>query len=132
MQKKTGVSTRKTFPKSARLLKKRDFRFRPYQKFFTDRFSFYFKKEGLGRLGISISKKVLKKASDRNRIKRLLREAYRELRPEIPQVDVHIVGREGDLIRFEKLKKVDIAKELGLWLSEVRKERSVGGGKKLD
>lgn len=132
MQKKTGVSPRKTFPKSARLLKRSDFRFRPYQKFFTDRFSFYFKKDGLGRLGISISKKVLKKASDRNRVKRLLREVYRELRAEIPLVDLHVVGKEGDLSRFENLKKSDISKEFALWLFEVRKERGEVRGKKVD
>lgn len=109
------------FPKSARLLKKSDFRFRPYQKYFSDRFSFYFKKNGEGRLGISISKKVLKRATDRNRIKRLLREVYREIREEIPRVDVHVVAREGDLERWSNLKKADIFTEWKEWSDELQK-----------
>ncbi len=109
------------FPKTARLLKKSDFRFRPYQKYFTDRFGFYFKKNGAGRLGISISKKVLKRATDRNRIKRLLREVYREMREGIPKVDVHVVALEGDLEKWIKLKKVDVASELRRWTDELQK-----------
>jgi ribonuclease P protein component len=109
------------FPKSARLLKKSDFRFRPYKKFFSDRFSFYFKKDGAGRLGISISKKVLKKATDRNRLKRLLRESYREIRTTIPKVDIHVVAREGDLERWKNVKKKDIQQEWESWASELNK-----------
>ena len=109
------------FPKTARLLKKSDFRFRPYQKYFTDLFGFYFKKNGAGRLGISISKKVLKRATDRNRIKRLLREVYREIREEIPLVDVHVVALEGDLEKWTKLKKVDVASDLRRWTDELQK-----------
>lgn len=109
------------FPKTARLLKKSDFRFRPYRRYFTDRFSFYFKKEGQGRLGISISKKVLKRATDRNRIKRLLREVYREIRAEIPKVDVHVVAREGNLENWAGLKKNDIAGDWKKWADELQK-----------
>lgn len=109
------------FPKAARLLKKKDFRFRPYRKFFTDRFKFYFKKDGAGRLGISISKKVLKRATDRNRLKRLLRESYREIRLMVPKVDIHVVAREGDLERWKDLKKKDIQKEWENWSNELSK-----------
>jgi ribonuclease P protein component len=111
------------FPKAARLLKKSDFRFRPYQKFFSDLFSFYFSKNGRGRLGISVSKKVLKSAVDRNRLKRLLREVYRERREAFPKVDIHVVAREGELDRWKGLKKKDIEKEWEGWASELQKER---------
>lgn len=130
MQKKAGAPQKKAFPKSSRLLKKSDFRFRPYHKFFSDRFRFYFKKDGLGRLGISISKKVLKKATDRNRLKRLLREAYREIRPEISKVDVHIVAKEGDVARWENLKKADIERELRLWLRGAESKKDENSAKK--
>lgn len=40
-------------------------------------FVLYINKEGSGRLGLSIAKKILKKASDRNRVKRCLRDFYR-------------------------------------------------------
>lgn len=74
-------------------------------------------------MGISISKKVLKKATDRNRIKRLLRESYREMREKIPEVDVHVVAREGELQRWDKLKKKDIFRELENWIHEIQGHR---------
>lgn len=72
-------------------------------------------------MGISISKKVLKRATDRNRIKRLVREVYREIRDEIPKVDVHVVAREGNLEQWAKLKKNDIAGDWKKWTYEVQK-----------
>ena len=113
-----------SFPKSARLLKKTDFRFKPFKKYFSERFSFYYSPEGAGRIGISISKKVLKKATDRNRLKRLLRESFRELRGQINKVDLHIVAKEGDLSRWDGLKKQDIDEELKSWMDEAFKKHS--------
>ncbi len=45
------------------------------------------------RLGLAIAKKLLKKASDRNRIKRLVRESYRKKKDELGAVDIVILGR---------------------------------------
>jgi putative membrane protein insertion efficiency factor/ribonuclease P protein component len=66
-----------SFPKSARLRKSRDFQFRPYKRFHAEFFNFLYTSKGQGRLGISVSKKVLKRATSRNRVRRLLKEVFR-------------------------------------------------------
>lgn len=45
------------------------------------------------RLGITVPKRVLKFAHDRNRIKRLLREAFRHRRNEMPAIDLVLLAR---------------------------------------
>ncbi len=53
------------------------------------------------RLGISISKKKVRKATDRNRIKRMIREAFRTNKPEISTgLDLIVVPR-GPAFSFE-------------------------------
>ncbi len=57
------------------------------------------------RLGISIGKKKVPAASERNRIKRLLREAFRLSKSELPQgVDLVIVPR-GPGLTFEQASR---------------------------
>lgn len=46
------------------------------------------------RLGLAISKRVSKRAVERNRIKRLLRESFRQIRSRLPAVDVVVMARE--------------------------------------
>ena len=46
-----------------------------------------------GRLGITVSKKVSKRAVDRNRIKRLVRESFRDLHTSLPNNDFVIIAR---------------------------------------
>ena len=48
---------------------------------------------GEGRIGTSISKKVLRRAVARNRVRRLVREVFRENREALSGKDLHIVGR---------------------------------------
>lgn len=49
---------------------------------------------GHARLGLAISKRVSKRAVDRNRIKRLVRESFRRVRHDLPPVDLLLMARE--------------------------------------
>ncbi len=45
------------------------------------------------RLGLAVSRKVSKRAVQRNRIKRIVRESFREQRNELPPLDVLVIAR---------------------------------------
>lgn len=47
------------------------------------------------RLGLAVPKKVARRAVDRNRIKRQIRESFRQQQPHLPAVDVVILARGG-------------------------------------
>ncbi|WP_143525911.1 ribonuclease P protein component [Rhodanobacter sp. C05] len=49
---------------------------------------------GHARLGLAISKRVSKRAVERNRIKRLLRESFRRIRYQLPAIDLMVMARE--------------------------------------
>ena len=49
---------------------------------------------GHARLGLAISKRVSKRAVERNRIKRLLRESFRRIRHQLPAIDLMLMARE--------------------------------------
>lgn len=56
------------------------------------------------RLGITLAKKRVNKAHDRNRIKRVLRESFRLHQHKLPDVDIVIVGKSGlDKLTNEEL-----------------------------
>jgi len=59
-------------------------------------FSVRYRPNGLdhARLGLAISKRVSKRAVERNRIKRLLRESFRHVRSQLPPVDLVVMARE--------------------------------------
>jgi len=59
-------------------------------------FSVRYRQNGLdhARLGLAISKRVSKRAVERNRIKRLLRESFRRVRHQLPPVDLLVMARE--------------------------------------
>jgi ribonuclease P protein component len=118
------------FPKSARLLKSAQFRFAQYRRFQSDWFTFVYQFEGKGRLGVSISKKVLRNAAARNRIRRLIRETFRcELaRPESPVngLDLHIVALSSLKTDWRNLKRVDVELQFQDWFAKLA---SSGAGK---
>ncbi|RDS81594.1 ribonuclease P protein component [Dyella monticola] len=49
---------------------------------------------GHARLGLAISKRVSKRAVDRNRIKRLVRESFRRAGAKLPPIDLMVMARE--------------------------------------
>jgi ribonuclease P protein component len=57
------------------------------------------------RLGIAVGKKKVRKATARNRIKRLIREAFRLSKPELPAgVDLIVIPR-GAPLTFEAVRR---------------------------
>jgi ribonuclease P protein component len=49
--------------------------------------------EGSARLGLAVSRKVSKRAVERNRIKRVVRESFRAERARMPALDVLVIAR---------------------------------------
>ena len=92
-------STALGFPRSARLLNGADYA-RVFEKAerFSDRyFTLLWRPNDQcgSRLGLAVSKKNCRRAVDRNRIKRLIRESFRRRRPDLPAVDVVVLTRRG-------------------------------------
>lgn len=85
------------FKKTQRLLKKIDYDqvFEQAKKIVTTEFILLYRENNLGyaRLGLALSKKMIAKAHDRNRIKRLLREGFRQSC--LPAVDMVFLARQG-------------------------------------
>jgi ribonuclease P protein component len=85
------------FRKTQRLLTKKDYNhvFEQAKKIVTPEFIILSRENNLGcaRLGLALSKKAIAKAHDRNRMKRLLRESFRQ--KELPSIDVVFLARQG-------------------------------------
>jgi ribonuclease P protein component len=111
------------FPKTARLLKSRDFKFSRYKRYQSDWFGFTYQLGGSGRLGVSISKKVLRNATARNRVRRLLRESFRGLRGRVETgalaVDVHVVALPTLKTVWRTLGKADVSRRVEDWYGKV-------------
>ncbi|UOG92688.1 MAG: ribonuclease P protein component [Candidatus Thiothrix sulfatifontis] len=68
---------------------------------------------GFPRLGMAIAKKALRRAHERNRIRRLVRESFRQHQASLPAVDMVIMCR-ADVLT---MSNTDIFQQLeGLWL----------------
>ncbi len=85
------------FPRSARLLASAEFggvfagAERVADRFFT--VLGVSNVHGEARLGLAISKRAARRAVDRNRIKRVVRESFRHRRPELPPLDIVVMAR---------------------------------------
>jgi len=62
----------------------------------------------VARLGIIVAKKKVKTAVARHRIKRLVRESFRQARQSLPDIDVIVLARQG----IEKKSNQTIFNEL--------------------
>lgn len=100
-----------TFPKTKRLRKSREFVFSRFRKHQSENFLFVYSHQGSGRLGISIAKKVLKESVARNRVKRLVREAFRYQQASLSTVDLHVIGKAKLSQHWKNLKRCDVENE---------------------
>lgn len=87
-----------SFKKSSRLLKKSDYDhvFSKAKKITLTEFVILYRKnnQAYPRLGMALSKKMIAKAHDRNRIKRLIRESFRNNK-QLPCIDIILLARTG-------------------------------------
>jgi ribonuclease P protein component len=85
-----------SFPKASRLLAADDFRrvFAGPRKSADGCFTVLYRPSAgeHARLGLAISKRRLRRAVDRNRIKRIVRESFRAHRSHLPPVDVVVLA----------------------------------------
>lgn len=115
-----------SFPKSSRLLTPRD-----YARVFDDvqirvphrNFLILatFNTQGHARVGLVFSRKNLKLAVQRNRVKRRIRETFR-LQPDFPALDIVVLGRRG----LADVDNVTLNRLLDdLWSRLIRKHRQL-------
>ena len=80
---------------------------------------------GFPRLGMAIAKKALRRAHERNRIKRLVRESFRHHQANLPAVDIVVMCRHDVLT----MSNAELFQQLeGLWL-RLHKLYSAGSGR---
>lgn len=83
-------------PRTARLLRPADFAalrersLRVSTRHFTAQ---YRATQAAARLGMAVSRKVSKRAVERNRIRRQIRETFRLIRAQLPSVDLLVIAR---------------------------------------
>lgn len=108
--------TRSVFRKQHRLLSSREFRyvFQRAWKRSSGGLSVYVRRteSGYARLGIAISRKCAAAAVDRNRIRRVIREAFRLRKDRLGSVDIVFLGRPGLADKNKKELRAVVDKHL--------------------
>lgn len=91
----TGRSARQDFPRDCRLLTGGDFSrvFRARRTVADRYFRIHHADSDRPRLGLAVSKRVDKRAVNRNRIRRIAREVFRVHRVDLPDRDLVVVAR---------------------------------------
>ncbi|HEX7370508.1 MAG TPA: ribonuclease P protein component [Rhodanobacteraceae bacterium] len=64
--------------------------------------------KGFARMGLAVSRKVSKRAVERNRIKRLLRESFRVQREALPPLDILVIARTSAAATDSSMLRADI------------------------
>ena len=84
------------YPKSRRLLRAREFRavLERARRLRSAGFTVSYADNGLGypRLGVTVSRRVASRATARNRIKRIAREAFRAFQDRLPAADIVVLA----------------------------------------
>ncbi|HET7313321.1 ribonuclease P protein component [Salinisphaera sp.] len=86
-----------TFPRAARLLRPSQYRavFAHGEKFVCDGFVIIAAANGedRARLGLALAKRRIRRAVDRSRVKRVVRESFRYVRADLPATDIVVLAR---------------------------------------
>lgn len=77
------------------------------------------------RLGQAVSRRVSKRAVDRNRIKRLVRESYRLVRCDLPHFDILLIARSSAAATDAAELRADLA---ALWKKLLALKAAAGTG----
>ena len=80
--------------------------------------------QGFPRLGMAIAKKALRRAHDRNRIRRLIRESFRQYQATLPAIDIVLMCRSD----VRDMSNNDLFLQLECLWSRLHKLYSAGSG----
>ena len=93
-----AISRMENFTRQSRLTAAAEFDdvFREGRRSADELFTVLYRSNGLGysRLGLAIAKKRVRRAIDRNRLKRLIRESFRAATPDLLGIDIVIMARD--------------------------------------
>lgn len=74
--------------------------------------------DGVARLGLIIAKKNIRLSVERNRIKRIIRESFRQQQHQLPAINAIVLARKG----LDKLESKEIRQHLELLWQKIRKK----------